>query len=96
MTHPQSLPELPEPQTLIIESDVGHRAFTAWQMRAYALAAVEAEVESITDAICDALQSDLEHGVKWLNENASLIFKKGYPALFKALEEISSRTKEST
>jgi hypothetical protein len=30
------LPPLPEPQTRIIDADVGSRAYTAWQMREYA------------------------------------------------------------
>lgn len=30
-----ALPELPKPETLIVESDLGHRAYTADQMRAY-------------------------------------------------------------
>lgn len=34
------LPRTPDPQTLITESDVGARAYTDWQMRAYARAAL--------------------------------------------------------
>ena len=37
-----TLPELPKPETMIVESDIGHRAYTADQMRAYGQACAAA------------------------------------------------------
>lgn len=45
VTAPESAngaPELPAPATLIVESDIGHRAYTAGQMRAYGQACAAA------------------------------------------------------
>lgn len=42
----------------------------------------------IQDKLSKALQSDLEHGVRWLNEKASKEFATKYPALLEALNEI--------
>ena len=39
-------------------------------------------IEEIFDEFWGSLNSDLEHGVKILNQNASEKFKKDYPALY--------------
>jgi len=39
------LPRTPDPQTLITEVDVGSRAYTDWQMRDYARAALRMHLE---------------------------------------------------
>ena len=44
-------------------------------------AAVEAEREAIRDAFWMSLQSDLENGVKSLNEKAAAEYHKNYPGL---------------
>lgn len=41
------------------------------------------------EVFVDALASDLENGVKWLNEHAAEEFKRKYPALVKAMEALS-------
>jgi len=38
-------------------------------------------IENIQDLLSDAFQSDLEHGVKCLNEEAAKEFVKRYPSL---------------
>lgn len=40
------------------------------------------------EVFVDALASDLENGVKWMNEAAAEEFKRKYPALTKALEAL--------
>jgi hypothetical protein len=50
---------------------------------------LEAQLVTIQDMFSDALQSDLEHGVKWLNENASKEFHEKYPELTQALNRLS-------
>ena len=55
------------------------------QMRAYGEARAAAEREAWGDALSDALQSDLENGVKWLNERAAAEFLTKYPALSAAI-----------
>jgi hypothetical protein len=35
----------------------------------------------LQEELHDALYSDMEHGVKWLNEEAALEFTQKYPAL---------------
>lgn len=45
-------------------------------------------IEQIQDLLGDALQSDLENGVAWLNEQASAEFHKNYPALSEAISDI--------
>ena len=47
-------------------------------------------VYTINDRLQDALQSDLENGVAWLNEQASLEFASKYPELLKAIQYVSS------
>lgn len=55
------------------------------RLRAYADARVAQEREQIANALSDALSSDLENGVKWLNEMAADDFRSGYPALCAAI-----------
>lgn len=57
-----------------------------WGWRQFARAAIEAHTAKAgafvtLDEVSDALQSDLEHGVKCLNTRAALKFKQEYPAL---------------
>jgi hypothetical protein len=47
------------------------------------------KVATIQEMFSDALQSDLEHGVKCLNENASKEFHEKYPELTQALNRLS-------
>ena len=47
-----------------------------------------AQLEEIQDLLAEAIQSDLEHGVRWLNEEAATKFAKEYPALCEALGKI--------
>jgi len=46
-------------------------------------------IEDIQDAISYALQGDLEHGVRCLNEEAAKEFVTKYPSLNKVLGEIN-------
>lgn len=50
---------------------------------------LETQLVTIQDMFSDALQSDLEHGVKCLNENASIEFHEKYPELALALRRLS-------
>jgi Asp-tRNA(Asn)/Glu-tRNA(Gln) amidotransferase C subunit len=50
---------------------------------------LETQLATIQDMFSDALQSDLEHGVKCLNENASKEFHEKYPELTQALCRLS-------
>ncbi len=45
------------------------------------------ELEYWQDKFSNALQSDLENGVKWVNEMASLKFTNDYPELSGVLSE---------
>jgi hypothetical protein len=45
-------------------------------------------MEQLQDDLADALQSDLENGVKWLNEMAAKEFYTNYPALGKVIAAI--------
>lgn len=42
----------------------------------------------IQEALSAALQTDLEHGVKWLNEDAAKTFKRKYPQLNQVIGNI--------
>ncbi len=50
------------------------------------------QIEIIQNMFSNALQSDLEHGVKCLNENASREFHEKYPELTAALNYLSDLT----
>jgi len=50
---------------------------------------LETQLVAIQNMFSDALQSDLEHGVKCLNENASKEFHEKYPELTQALYRLS-------
>lgn len=45
-------------------------------------------INEIQELLQDALSSDLEQGVKWLNENAADEFLTKYPELNKAIIKI--------
>lgn len=88
---PSNLPELPESSQFapqMITEDAYTRAQMIKHGRQCAEAAAAAERERISDAISDALSSDLENGVKWLNEKAADDFKQGYPALHAFLSNL--------
>jgi hypothetical protein len=40
------------------------------------------------DLLCDAIQTDWEHGVAWMNDEAAAEFKKKYPTIWAAISEI--------
>ena len=48
----------------------------------------ETLLEKIQDELSLAVQMDLEHGVKWLNEAASRDFAKEFPLISKAISNI--------
>ena len=89
MSSPNLMP-LPEPykKVRIVEDDdypIDLHLYSTNQMRAYGAACAAAEREAWLDALSDALQSDLENGVKWLNERAAVEFLTKYPALSAAI-----------
>jgi len=53
--------------------------------------ALEQALSEIDDCFSDALQSDLENGVRWLNEQAAHNFKTAYPELNAALAFMRAR-----
>lgn len=59
----EALPPLPEPQTIITDADVGSRAYTAWQVRDYARAALAQRQQVPTTAW---LVEWRFNGVQWL------------------------------
>lgn len=74
---------LPEPFGFSDRGSTAKPFYTADQMREYAKKAVEAERERIQDEFSMSVQSDLEHGVKSLNEKAAKDFQANYPELNK-------------
>ena len=46
------------------------------------------DIERIQEMISDAVQSDFENGVAWLNDLASAEFDKRYPEIGKVLNTI--------
>jgi hypothetical protein len=52
------------------------------------------ERERIGDTLSAALQSDLENGVKWLNEASAVAFSGNYPALNKAIAAMAQQVQE--
>jgi len=44
------------------------------------------DIKTIQDKLYEAVSSDLEHGVHWLNEQASKEFGDKYPELTKFIE----------
>ena len=67
--------------TMIIRED---------KLEEFAQACFDWQKEQCGDLLSDALQSDLEHGVKWLNEKASKEFHEKYPALTAAIIQINA------
>lgn len=60
-----ALPELPAPATLIVESDLGHRAYTADQMRAYGQACAAAGLDTM---LVKALEEVIKECCAWYFE----------------------------
>lgn len=52
-----------------------------------------ATLDEIQEKFDIALQVDLEHGVKWMNEEASAKFAKEYPTVLNALGWLSDLDK---
>ena len=65
-----------------IKELAGHREVPPWVMKLVA-DAVAMEREVIADQFWGCVMSDLEHGVKSLNEKASFDFQKNMPDLSK-------------
>lgn len=57
-------------------------------VRAFVHLVRNATLEEVDDAYSDALQSDLEHGVRALSERAAKEFKAKYPELAKFSDTI--------
>ena len=53
------------------------------------------DLKSIQDRLYEAMASDLEHGVAWLNDRASKEFASTYPQLCEAISEIMLTEDES-
>ncbi len=45
-------------------------------------------IEEIQDLLSDAIQTDWEHGVAWMNDEAAAKFKKLYPTIWEAITKI--------
>ena len=55
---------------------------------------IKMTLDEIQELLHQALSSDLEHGVAWLNERASMAFHKDYPELCNAIEIIMNYSTE--
>ena len=62
---------------------------TPESLEKYSALKLESRITTIQEMFSNALQSDLEHGVKFLNENASKEFHEKYPELTLALRRLS-------
>lgn len=69
----------------------------AYETRQRELLAKERQAgrDEMLKEISDALQSDLEHGVKWLNEEAAEEFERKYPALNRVLRDSNQRSNDA-
>ena len=45
-------------------------------------------IEEIQDLLSDAIQTDWEHGVAWMNDQAAAEFKKLYPTIWGFMQTI--------
>ena len=45
-------------------------------------------IEEIQDLLSDAIQTDWEHGVAWMNDEAAAEFKRKNPAIWEAITKI--------
>ena len=71
--------------------------YTAAQLEQYAADRVREALEAIADEYAMRLQSDLEHGVRWLNEKAARDFNQTYIGLAGFMGWLNDRTlKEQT
>jgi hypothetical protein len=67
----------------------------AWRVAQLAFAAGEqAEREAIMDEWFTRMQADLEHGVKWLSENAAETWRNNYPQMVGFADAVMRRSKE--
>lgn len=57
----------------------------------FAALVADAEREAIEDAWAQCVSSDLEHGVRWLNESAAQEWRKKYPAMAGFADDIRAR-----
>lgn len=71
-----------------IEQDLQLTRLDLWETQKQRTEALD-QITTIQNMFSDALQSDLEHGVKWLNKNASIEFHEKYPQLTLALRRLS-------
>ncbi len=74
--------------------DVEHQQTLALQQRSYEREIqleVEAEREAILDEWADRVQSDLENGVRYLNERAAEEWKEKYPGMAGFADAIYAR-----
>tara|TARA_Y100000401_G_C8250273_1_gene187764 strand:- start:368 stop:538 length:171 start_codon:yes stop_codon:yes gene_type:complete len=45
-------------------------------------------LETIQEMLSNAIQTDWEHGVAWMNDEAAAEFKRKYPTIWNAIAEI--------
>jgi hypothetical protein len=45
-------------------------------------------IEEIQELLSDAIQTDWEHGVAWMNDEAAAEFKRKNPAIWEAIKKI--------
>jgi hypothetical protein len=50
----------------------------------------DATLELVQRMLNDAIETDFEHGVKWLNEQSARDFRQNFPSINKAIAEILS------
>jgi hypothetical protein len=49
----------------------------------------------IQEMLSDAIQTDLEHGVAWMNDEAAAEFKRKYPTIWEAITKTLELDTES-
>lgn len=82
-----------EDQPQVYVNDSPNRHWVTWQA-AYKLARNQA-LDDVSGAWSEAMQSDLENGVKFLNEVAADNLRKSYPEIYKfgaAIESLKDNT----
>jgi hypothetical protein len=67
------------------------RAYSGFNLERFAALVAAVEREAIMDEWSACVQSDLENGVRWLNEQAAKKWQESYPAMAGFADKIYAR-----